>query len=77
MSPIRGNRAPQEYMNHHYVRYQAARFHIRQELERVFRELFYDSTKSEWKHSDLKTTIQFTKRQQSKDKKSNGMDTSA
>jgi hypothetical protein len=48
------------------VRYQAARQHIQNELEQKFREQFYDRERSEWKFSDLKTTILLAKRNQSK-----------
>jgi hypothetical protein len=43
------------------------------ELERVFRQQFYDREKSEWKHSDLKLTVLCAKKQQ----RGRVMDTSA
>ena len=43
----------------------------------MFKEQFYQQEKAEHNVADLKTTIVFAKRQQGKNKKSNGMDTSA
>ena len=53
-------------MSYHYVRYQAARQHIQNELERKFREQFWDNEKSQWKHSSLVTTITLAKKTHAK-----------
>ena len=49
---------------------------MRRELEKVFKEQFYNLEKAECNVADLKLTIQYAKRQQGKNKKPNTMDTS-
>ena len=60
----------QEYVEHLTARYNAAREHARLEVERKFREQFYDQEKSEYNLQSLKTTIQYNKWQTGKGKKS-------
>ena len=56
-------------VEHLQKRYEAAREHARLEVERKFREQFYDHEKSEYNVQSLKTTIQYNKWQK-KGKKS-------
>jgi hypothetical protein len=47
-------------------RYNAAREHARLEVERVFKEQFFDNDKEEYEVSKLTTTIAFNKWQMGK-----------